>query len=158
MTTLRNQAVGAQAVGAYVRRLRERQGLTMAQVAAQAQVSPNYVWRIEAAQVRDPGFAHLAGLLRAVGGSADDVATILLDHLTSAAAEQCAERRLADAPGIVLVPSHDELSSLLQSIRRAFPAGQAQRRANRAFLRALRALVSAWEIAADDPPPGSHAP
>lgn len=63
-------------VGAYIRTLREKQGITRSWVAEQVKTSETSLYRIELGK-QAPATALLIGIVKAVRGSFDDVEMLL---------------------------------------------------------------------------------
>lgn len=80
------------ATGAYLRALREAQGLSQARVAELVRVTVNTIWRIEAGQ-QEPKTTLIVNLLAVLKGRAEDLAKLIND----ASADDAAAQRAAQA-------------------------------------------------------------
>lgn len=72
------KCMSAEAAGAYLRLLRNQQGLTQTALAERLKVAGNTIWRIEAGQ-QQPGGDLLAALLSLLKGSSEYYHTLLQD-------------------------------------------------------------------------------
>jgi transcriptional regulator with XRE-family HTH domain len=85
------------ATGAYLRALREAQGLSQGRLAELVRVTVNTIWRVEAGQ-QEPKTTLIVNLLAALSGRAEDLALLLNDpNATAADAYAVAERSLRHA-------------------------------------------------------------
>lgn len=67
-----------QAVGIYLKTLREAQDLTAQDVADVAGTNQTYIWRVEAGQLKSPGVELLSKIINAVRGRGDHVIQLLI--------------------------------------------------------------------------------
>jgi transcriptional regulator with XRE-family HTH domain len=67
---------GGEAVGAYLRSLREAAGLTIAQISNTIAIDPSQIWRIEGGKADCRG-SILFKFLTAVGGDPNDIALLI---------------------------------------------------------------------------------
>lgn len=76
--------VGLEAVGAYLRYLREAVGLSIAEISTTIGIDPSQIWRIERGK-SDPKSSTLFKLISLVGGDVHDVALLISNpNVTSA--------------------------------------------------------------------------
>lgn len=80
-----------QAVGMYLKILRERRNLSvmdivlaMRDLAPEIDTNPTYIWRIEHGKIESPGARLLLAFTRVVEGSLEDVADLLLNRRATA--------------------------------------------------------------------------
>lgn len=70
--------VGTHALGDYVRQLRTARHLTRLEVAHQAGVVQDYVWKMEVGRVDKPSAHHVGVLVRVLGGNIEHAMNLLL--------------------------------------------------------------------------------
>ena len=80
-----------QAVGMYLRLLRERRNLSVMDIVSgmkalvpELDTNPTYIWRIEHGKIESPGARLLVAFTRVVGGNLDDIADLLLSKRATA--------------------------------------------------------------------------
>jgi transcriptional regulator with XRE-family HTH domain len=86
------EAMSVEAVGIYLDRLADLQGLKVKAVATQAGVKPGYISRLISRDIKEPSASVLKALTDAVGGSWEDVGALL-----DARADRAQAEALADA-------------------------------------------------------------
>jgi hypothetical protein len=72
----KTREIGGRAVGAYLRTLREHEGLSPTEVAAQIKTDATQIWRVENWKT-DARCSILFGFIRAVNGSATDIELLI---------------------------------------------------------------------------------
>lgn len=86
-----------EAVGAYIRAMAEQRGLKIVAVSREANVAPNYIWRLEHGETESPSFEVVAALVAAVKGSMEDVRKLLVEGADVLRAEALAITRVMGA-------------------------------------------------------------
>jgi DNA-binding XRE family transcriptional regulator len=87
--------MGMTSVGAYFRTLREKQGITRAWVAEQAETTETSLYRIESGK-QTPGLELMLGIIHVLRGSVGDVRDLLRDEdAKEERGRKLAEQRLA---------------------------------------------------------------
>lgn len=71
-----NARAGNEAVGAYLRFLRDARGITVAEIAARVGIDQSQIWRIESGRTDTKG-SYLFKFIAAVGGDPSDVALLI---------------------------------------------------------------------------------
>jgi DNA-binding XRE family transcriptional regulator len=96
-------------VGAYIRTLREKQGITRAWLAEQVDTSDTSLYRIENGQ-QQPGLELMLGIIQHVRGSVGDIRHLLRDeNAREDEGRQLAEIRLSESQ-LALIDNHiDEI-------------------------------------------------
>ncbi len=67
-----------QAVGAYIRELRTRQGMTVNEIVLATGLNQTYIWRIESGETDDPGLERISKIVEAVRGRGDHIVKLFL--------------------------------------------------------------------------------
>lgn len=83
-----------EAVGAYIRVMAKQRNMTIVAVSRQANVAPNYIWRLEHGDTETPSFEVVAALVAAVQGSMEDVRRLLTERAGVARADALAISRV----------------------------------------------------------------
>jgi transcriptional regulator with XRE-family HTH domain len=84
---------GSEAVGAYLRLLRDAAGLTLAEISDKVGIDPSQIWRIERGK-SDPKTSTMFKIIALVGGDLHDVALLINNPgATSADGENLARLR-----------------------------------------------------------------
>jgi transcriptional regulator with XRE-family HTH domain len=88
-----------QAVGTYIKTLRERQGMTANELSVATGLNVTYIWRIESGDTEDPGLQRISKIVAAVKGRGDHIIKLLLHPQPSEAyiQELANEARLTSA-------------------------------------------------------------
>ena len=98
-----------QAVGIYIRTLRIDQGLTAMDVASAVGSNPNYIWRIETNQMKNPGLDLVFKIVAVLKGSGDHIMELMI------AKEPTAEYAQSLAKQAQLTPDQIEQAGLFFS-------------------------------------------
>lgn len=105
-----------EAVGAYIRALRQEQELTQVRLAELVGVSNNTIWRIEAGQ-QEPKGNQLAAILTIIKGRIDHVYELLSNALaTKADGEAKAKQHLTTESVLALADTDEKRIRLLKRI------------------------------------------
>lgn len=113
-----------QAVGIYVRELREAHGLTQLEVASAVGTNTTYIWRVESGTLENPGIDLMMRIVEAVHGRGDHLMKLILaERPTEALARAlAAEARLSPAETeqvAKFLTSDVEVRKLLESVYEA---------------------------------------
>ena len=103
------------ALGAYVRALRERHGLSQEQLAAQTDVTTNTIWRVEAGR-QEPRTSLLSALLAVLHGRARDVQELLKHGATTERAQELADEAITEAAILAAADTDPKRRALLRRI------------------------------------------
>lgn len=102
-----------QAVGEYLRRLRKARGLKQAEVAALVNASVKQIGRWEYGQ-SNPSFITLSYVAQKLGGTSEDVQTLLAETATLELARELATRRPEDPEWLTVMEGTDRKKVLVQ--------------------------------------------
>ena len=97
--------MGMEAVGAYLREIREKKGKSAVAIAEAIGTSQTHIWRIEQGKTQSIKAEMLFSFVQAVGANVGDVEKLLLDSsATPSDGKSLANRRLHDAVRETTVP------------------------------------------------------
>lgn len=116
--------MGIQAVYGYIEALIEQQGLNASDVQQRAGLRTNYLWRLAQGEIKEPGAATLAALIREAGGDFHLAFTLLLapnatkdDGRRCAATKAAADAKApAGASDMPQVPEPEQFRHLVATI------------------------------------------
>lgn len=67
-----------QAVGAYIKMLREQRGMTTNELAFATGLNVTYIWRVESGETEDPGLQRISKIVEAIKGRGDHIVALFL--------------------------------------------------------------------------------
>ncbi|GAB4197776.1 MAG: hypothetical protein OHK0022_16340 [Roseiflexaceae bacterium] len=132
---------------AYLRRLRERQKISRAKLAATVSTTENTIWRVET-NLQEPGGVMLLDIVHALGGNWQDLYELVHNKASNEEGIARADAWLVQSAhlreqGLSAAPSSDQLAVLIESLR-AEQAGSNTNPAMERLLEAMRWLVVGW--------------
>ncbi len=131
---------------AYLRRLRERQKISRAKLAATVSTTENTIWRVET-NLQEPGGVMLLDIVQALGASWQDLYELVHGKASNEEGIARADAWLAQSAhlheqGSGVVPSSDQLAVLIETLR-AEQSASTDPALDR-LLEAMRWLATGW--------------
>ena len=137
-----------QAVGAYIRTLRESQGMTTNELAFATGLNVTYIWRVESGNTKDPGLERISKIVEALKGRGDHIVSLLLcaDPSDAYIAQLAKEAQLNDAErdaAASFLATDDETRALLEAVH--------EKAADPALRNRIRGYVDSLSAGAPEP-------
>jgi transcriptional regulator with XRE-family HTH domain len=136
-----------QAVGTYIKTLRESQGMTALEVGNAAGTNPTYIWRVESASLKSPGMDLLFKIVAAVKGRGDHIMRLMIeenptDDLARALAQEAQLTPEEESLAGQFFVSDEETRNLLESVLEVSSHDRALQAEIRGYLNGIKARAA----------------
>lgn len=138
-----------QAVGAYIKMLREQRGMTTNELAFATGLNVTYIWRVESGETEDPGLQRISKIVEAIKGRGDHIVALFLhpnpsnEYIQALAREaQLSDEERAKVESFLV--TDEETRALLEAVH--------EKAADPALRGRIRGYIDALNGGGDSPP------